>query len=107
MLGILVSLIGLGTFISSTGLVLRKHEGNPWHDPIRGQAVLLAIPISVVIAPHFAPEMGRIMVGILCFIGGLGNGFTYVQTLTLLQLVAPEGAVERISGIYQGENGLD
>ena len=102
LLGILVSLIGLGTLISSTGLVLRKHEANPWDDLIRGQALLLAIPISVVIAPHFTPEIGRIMVGILCFIGGLGNGFTYVQTLTLLQLVAPDGAVGQVTGIYQG-----
>ena len=101
-LGVLVSLIGLGTLISSTGLVLRKHEGNPWHDLIRGQALLLAIPASVVVAPCVAPGMGRIMVGVLCFIGGLGNGLVTVQTLTLLQLVAPEGAVGRISGIYQG-----
>ncbi|NMB17395.1 MAG: MFS transporter, partial [Firmicutes bacterium] len=101
-LGVLVSLIGLGTLISSTGLALRKYEGNPWHDLIRGEVLLLAIPISVVVVPYVAPGTGRIMVGVLCFIGGLGNGLAIVQTLTLLQLVAPEGAVGRISGIYQG-----
>ena len=101
LLGILVSLIGCGTLVSSTFLAFRKHEGDPWHDLIKGQMLLVAIPISVVIVPWLSLEMGRVVVSVLCFIGGLGNGFTTVQTLTLLQLMVPKDYVGRINGIYQ------
>lgn len=101
LLGILVSLIGCGSLVSSTLLAFRKHAGDPWHDLIKGQILLVAIPISVVIVPWLSLEMGRVVVSVLCFVGGLGSGFTAVQTLTLLQLMVPKDYVGRINGIYQ------
>jgi MFS family permease len=100
--GISIGLVGLGTVGGTFLLMAQKGQAHPWRDLIAGLALLALIPATLALVIWLGqPGLGRIMLGISCLLGGVGNGFINVQASTLLQLLTPPALLGRIGGVFQ------
>lgn len=100
--GLLIGLVGIGTVIVTTGLMLLKGEQKPWRDALVGLVLLACIPASLALATMMQnPILVQSLAVAGCLIGGLGNGLISVQTGTLLQLTSPPELLGRIGGVFQ------
>jgi MFS family permease len=100
--GLSIGLIGAGTAVAGLGLMLVRGERNPWRDLLLGFLLMTAIPLTLALA-FFAgnPDLGRAVVLAGSLLGGLGLGVANVQGQTLIQLLAPNGWVGRLGGLFQ------
>lgn len=101
-LGTLIGLVGLGTLGTSVVLMTRKRESEPWRDMLLGFLLLALLPAALAICSRFddASVAGAIA-AVGCLVGGMGNGLLTVQGATLLQMLAPEGWLGRLGGVFQ------
>ncbi len=100
--GISIGLVGFGTLLSTFWLMLRKQNRNPWSDLMMGIGMLAVIPLALALGSYLNnPALCRAVVLVGCFIGGIGNGLVNVQIITLLQTLAPDGMLGRVSGLFQ------
>lgn len=100
--GLLIGLIGVGTVVVTTGLLLLKGVQRPWRDALLGLVLLACIPASLALATVVGDTtlaQGAALAG--CLIGGLGNGLISVQAGTLLQLISPPELLGRLGGLFQ------
>jgi hypothetical protein len=97
-----IGLVGLGTLITSVGLMLRKGNGQPWVDVLAGVLLLGIIPLAMAAATLPALHaQARWLVLAASLVGGIGNGLIVVQVGTLLQLLSPAVLLGRMGGIFQ------
>jgi MFS family permease len=101
LLGIQVSLVGIGMLVSTLLLVLRKKAQNPWRDLLFGLFLLSIIPIGLAFGTVIDGKTARLVTLFACFSGGLGNGLVVVQSATLLQQLSPQSYLGRMGGIFQ------
>jgi MFS family permease len=104
--GLLVGLVGLGSFLVAVYLLTRGEGRDPWRDLALGLALLGCLPASMALGAAAAAATGtplaaRLLAGAGCLAGGLGNGLTIIQTGTLLQRCTPPAMLGRISGLFQ------
>ncbi|MHB9146583.1 MAG: MFS transporter [Symbiobacteriia bacterium] len=104
--GIIVGLIGLGTILGATGLMLRRKASDPWRDMLAGTALLAFIPAAAAAVLYLeaqlqAPALTRTVFAAGCLVGGLGQGIALVQASTLLQQLSPPTALGRTAGAFQ------
>ncbi len=100
--GLLIGLIGVGTVVATTGLLIIKGKPNPWRDTLVGLALLATIPGFLMLAT-LSPTLlwAQLLAVVGCLIGGVGNGLIVVQSGTLLQLLAPPELLGRLGGLLQ------
>ncbi|GCE13806.1 MFS transporter [Tengunoibacter tsumagoiensis] len=100
--GLLIACVGLGAVIGSLWLLVRKGKPHYWRDIILGVILLTMLPGATVLASFApAPLLALMIMVIGCLVGGVGQGFSLVQSGTLLQLLAPGTMLGRVSGIFQ------
>lgn len=101
--GIMVGLIGVGTFAATLILMFRRKAANPWHDLVAGIFLLSGIPAVMVVSAMWAPnaDLARTLVLAGSLLGGVGNGLLTVQMNTLLQTLSPRGLLGRLVGLYE------
>lgn len=101
--GLLVALIGAGTLLATTMLILRKQERDSWWDFSAGILLLATIPAALA-ASGFLTNSALALLFVLggCLVGGMGNGLVVVQSATLIQRLSPPGLLGRMGGLYQG-----
>ncbi len=100
--GLLIGLIGAGTVVATTGLLLNKGKQNPWRDMLVGLALLATIPGFLMLASLAHTLLWAQLLAVIgCLIGGVGNGLVVVQSSTLLQLLAPPELLGRLGGLLQ------
>lgn len=98
--GLTISLVGIGSLITTVQVLARKKTGNSWWDLVRGLGLLGIIPVAMVIAAGDMPTLlsrGLVLAG--CLVGGYGNGLVNIQIATLLQTLTPPQVLGRVSGL--------
>jgi Na+/melibiose symporter-like transporter len=101
--GLTVGLIGAGTLLGSTALMLVRRRGDPWKHVLGGIAGLAVLPVILVLASKVSgSQTARMMMAAGCVIGGVGIGVVHVQVFTLLQRTSPRAVLGRMGGLLQG-----
>jgi len=102
MYGTIISLVGIGSLVSTLVLMLRKNGANPWKDILLGFILLGLIPLSLVISYQFDDiVLAQYLLMVSCLIGGIGNGLVHVQVGTIMQLITPTRVLGRVGGWMQ------
>ena len=101
--GLVVGLIGVGTFIATLMLMFRRREVNPWQDMALGIFLLAGIPAVMMSCAVWIPNtsLARVLMLACSLLGGMGNGLLVVQMSTLLQLLAPRELLGRLVGLFE------
>ncbi len=100
--GLLVGLVGLGSFLAAAWLLARGRDRDPWRDLALGMALLACLPGSLALAANAgAPLVARLLAGAGCLAGGVGNSLTIIQIGALLQRCSPPAMLGRIGGLFQ------
>ena len=101
--GLMVGLIGVGTFIVTLVLMFRRREVNPWQDMVLGIFLLAGIPAVMVACAVWISNvaLARGLVLACSLLGGIGNGLLVVQMSTLLQLLSPRELLGRLAGMFE------
>ena len=101
--GLIVGLIGVGTFVATLILMFRRRKVDPWHDVILGIFLLAGIPAVMVISDVWISNslLARALVLTGSLLGGIGNGLLVVQMSTLLQILSPRALLGRLVGLFE------
>jgi MFS family permease len=101
-LGLMISLIGIGSFITTLLVVLRKSGERNWPDLALGVFLLAVLPLGMALGYIITdPGAVKVLVIVCCFVGGLGNGFLMIQVTTILQITSPQQILGRLSGYLE------
>jgi MFS family permease len=99
--GLAISLVGIGTLITTIRVMSRKQAGSPWWDLVKGLGLLGIIPFTMVIAAlPIGAFWSKAIVLAGCLVGGYGNGLINIQVATLLQTTTPPQVMGRMSGVF-------
>jgi MFS family permease len=101
-LGLIIGILGFGSFLVSLLVVLRKGKPRYWQDLALGNFLLAVLPLCMTLG-FFIQDPLWVKVLILSggFLGGLGNGFLVIQISTILQVTAPMHMLGRLSGYLE------
>ncbi|MBI9051739.1 MAG: MFS transporter [Anaerolineaceae bacterium] len=101
-MGLVIGLIGVGSFVTSIWIVMRKAKANYWRDIAWGNFLLAMLPLCMVLG-YFVDDPLWLPVLIVAgaFVGGLGNGLLIIQIMTLLQVTSPGEMLGRLSGYLE------
>jgi DHA3 family macrolide efflux protein-like MFS transporter len=101
-LGLIIGILGFGSFLISMMIVLRKGKARYWQDLAWGNFLLAILPLCMTLG-YFIPDPFWVKVLILsgAFLGGLGNGFLIIQIGTILQITSPSSMLGRLSGYLE------
>ena len=101
--GLMVGMIGVGTFAITLVLMFRRGAANPWKELVIGIFMLAGIPAVMVISDVWIDNntvaRGLVLAGSL--LGGVGNGLLVVQMNTLLQTLSPRDLLGRLVGLFE------
>ena len=101
-LGLIIGILGFGSFLVSLLVVLRKGKARYWQDLAWGNFLLAILPLCMTLG-YFIQDPFWVKVLILSggFLGGLGNGFLIIQISTILQVTSPAHMLGRLSGYLE------
>jgi MFS family permease len=101
-LGLIIGILGFGSFLVSLLVVLRKGKTRHWQDLALGNFLLAILPLCMTLG-YFVQDPFWVKVLILSggFLGGLGNGFLIIQISTILQITSPSHMLGRLSGYLE------
>ena len=101
-LGLQIGLMGFGTLLGASSLMIRKTHVNPWLDILGGLTLLATLPAALA-SIYFIPDpaLARTVALGACLLGGLGLGRKTVQAGTLLQTLPPAHLLGRAGGLFQ------
>jgi MFS family permease len=101
-LGIMLSLLGVGSLITTVLVVVRKSKNRNWQDLALGVFLLAVLPLCMALGYMIQnPVLVRVLVVAAGFIGGIGNGFLMIQLSTILQITSPAEILGRLSGYFE------
>jgi MFS family permease len=100
--GLMIGMIGVGTFAATFIFFFRKQEGDPWKDITIAVLMFTVMLVGFVAVPKMdnAKWVNVLILG-SCLFGGLGSGLQFVQRGTLLQRLPPKQFLGRIMGLNE------
>ena len=102
LMGLVIGIIGLGTFAASLLLLLSKKERNPWQDIALGIFLLSILPGMIFITTFLGPGWpSSLLIALGALLAGISSGMMGIQSSTLLQRLAPLKILGQISGFFQ------
>lgn len=97
--GMMASVVGLGMGAGAFALMLVKGERSLIRDYLIGLMLITCLPAVISLGTWIAVlPLARAVVLAGCFLGGLGISLANVQGSVMLQRLAPEGWLGRLSG---------
>jgi hypothetical protein len=101
-LGLIIGVLGCGSFLVSLLIVFRQRKGQYWRDLVIGNFLLAALPLCMTLGYTIKnPVLIRSIILIGSLLGGFGNGFLLIQINTILQISSPSQMLGRLSGYLE------
>jgi MFS family permease len=101
--GLMIGLVGAGTLLATTGLMMARGRGDGWRRLLAGLVALAGLPLLLTVAGRLPGTAAATALALLgCVTGGIGLGLVHVEVSTLVQVLSPPPLRGRVAGMLQG-----